>query len=65
MVLDYFSYKIGLLIWIWGLFSSLDIGTYIPPTCGSLCTFWGIRAPANEPKKAQSPAGGPDVWPKV
>jgi hypothetical protein len=65
MVLDYFSYKIGPIDLVKVLFSSLHIGTYIQPTCGPLCTFWGITVPPNGPKKAQRPAGGPDVWPKV
>jgi hypothetical protein len=35
-----------------GLFSSLDIGSYIPPTCGLLSTFLGpFRGSQNAPKQ--------------
>jgi hypothetical protein len=39
VVLDYFSYKNGPDDLVRGLFSSLDIETYIPPTCGPLSSF--------------------------
>jgi hypothetical protein len=58
IVSDYFSYKIGPIDLVKGLFSSLDIGTYILPTRGPLCTFWGIREPPNGPKKVHK---GPQV----
>jgi hypothetical protein len=37
----YFSYKNGPNNLVWGLFSSLDVRTYILPTCRPLCTFLG------------------------
>jgi hypothetical protein len=46
LVLYYFSYKNGPMDLVRGLFSSLDIGTYILPTCGPLCNFLGpLRGP--------------------
>jgi hypothetical protein len=48
VVLDYFSYTNDL---VRVLFSSLDIGTYIPPTCGPLITFLGPLGGAQMPKK--------------
>jgi hypothetical protein len=39
VVLDYFSYKNGPTVSVRGLFLSLDIGTYIPPTCWPLSTL--------------------------
>jgi hypothetical protein len=45
----YLSYKIGPTDLVRGLLSSIGIGTYISPTCGSLCTFWGT--PKMDPKK--------------
>jgi hypothetical protein len=41
VVSDYFSYKNGPIDLVRGLFSSLDIGTYFPPTYGPLSTFEG------------------------
>jgi hypothetical protein len=41
VVSDYFFYKNGPIDLVRGLFSNLDIGTYIPFTCGPLCTFLG------------------------
>jgi hypothetical protein len=35
-----------------GLFLSLDIGTYIPPTCEPLCTFLGLFAGAEIPQES-------------
>jgi hypothetical protein len=40
VVLDHFSYKNGPIDLVRDLMSSLDTGTYIPPTSGSVCTFW-------------------------
>jgi hypothetical protein len=40
-VLDYFFYKNGSNDLVRGLFSSLDIGTYILSICGPLYTFLG------------------------
>jgi hypothetical protein len=55
VVSDYFSYKNGPIDLVRGLFSSLDIGTYIPPTCGPVCTFLGpfggAQIPPNRIKK--------------
>jgi hypothetical protein len=51
LVSDYLSYKIGLIDLVMVSLSSLDIGTYIPPTCGPLCMFLGIREPPNRPTK--------------
>jgi hypothetical protein len=49
---DYFSYKNGPVDLDRGLFSSLDIGTYIPPTCGPLCTFLGPIGGAQMPQNS-------------
>jgi hypothetical protein len=46
----YFSYKNGPKDLVRGLFSSLDVGTYIPPTCKSLCTFLGPFGGAQMPQ---------------
>jgi hypothetical protein len=55
VVLDYFSYMNGPIDLVRGLFSSLDIGTYIPPTFGSVCTYFGpfggAQMPPNRIKK--------------
>jgi hypothetical protein len=54
VVLDYFSYKNGPHDLVWGLFSSIDIGTYIPTICGLssifLCPFRGAQRPHNSMK---------------
>jgi hypothetical protein len=49
VVLDYFSYKKDS---VRGLFSSLDIGKYILPTCGPLVTFLDLFGGA--PKEHKS-----------
>jgi hypothetical protein len=41
VVPDHFFYKNGLIYLVRGLFSSLNIGTYILPTCGLLSTVLG------------------------
>jgi hypothetical protein len=41
VVPDYFPYKNGPIDSVRGLFSSLDIGTYILLSCGSMSTFLG------------------------
>jgi hypothetical protein len=41
VVLEYFTYNNGPNDLERGVFLSLDIGTYIPPTCGPLCTILG------------------------
>jgi hypothetical protein len=46
---DYFFLKEGLNDMVRGLFSSLNIGTYILPTCGPLCTFLGQFGGAKMP----------------
>jgi hypothetical protein len=51
VVSDYFSYKNGPIDLVRGLFSSLDNGTYIPPTCGPVCTFLGTFVGAQFPKQ--------------
>ena len=55
VVLYYFSYKNGPNDLVRGLFSSWDIGTYIPPPCGPLSTFLslfvGAQMPQNSKKK--------------
>jgi hypothetical protein len=52
--LDYFSYKNGPNDLVRGLFSSLDVGTYILPICRPLGTFliplWGAQMPQNSMK---------------
>jgi hypothetical protein len=40
VVSDYFSYRNGPIDLIRGVFSSLDIGTYISPTCRPCVPFW-------------------------
>jgi hypothetical protein len=49
VVLDYFSYKNGTIDLVWGLFSSLDIGTNNLPNCRPLGTilvpFGGAKMP--------------------
>jgi hypothetical protein len=45
----YFSYKNRPNDLVRGLFSSLDVETYILPTCGSLCTFLGLFGGAQIP----------------
>jgi hypothetical protein len=55
VVLDHFSYKNGLIDLVRSPFSNLDTGTYIWPTCGSVCTFLGpfggAQMPQNRIKK--------------
>jgi hypothetical protein len=55
VVPDYFLYKNGHIYLVRGLFSSLNIGTYISPTCGLLRTFLGpfegAQMPQNSTKK--------------
>jgi hypothetical protein len=53
VVLNYFSYKNGLNDLVRGLFSSLDIGTYILSTFGPLCTFLGPFEGAQMPQKSK------------
>jgi hypothetical protein len=49
---DHFFLKNELIHMVRGLFSSLNIGTYILPTCGPLCTFFGsIWGYPNAPKQ--------------
>ena len=50
VVSDYFSYKNGPIDLFRGLFLSLDIGTYIPPTCRPLSTFLGPIGGAQMPQ---------------
>jgi hypothetical protein len=52
VVLDYFPYKNGPIDSVRGLFSSLDIETYILPTCGSMSTFLGPFRGARMPQIA-------------
>jgi hypothetical protein len=52
VVSDYFSYKNGPIDLVWGLFSNLDIGTYIPFTFGPLCTFLGPIGGAQMPQNS-------------
>jgi hypothetical protein len=49
VVLDY---KNGLNDWVKVLFLGLDIGTYILPTCGPLCTFLGPFGGAQMPQES-------------
>ena len=51
-VSDYFSYKNWRIDLVRGLFSSLDVGTYIPLTCGRLCNFLGLFGELKFPKAA-------------
>jgi hypothetical protein len=50
VVSDYFSYKNGPIDLVMGLLLSLDIVTYIPPTCGPLSTFLGPIGDAQMPQ---------------
>jgi hypothetical protein len=50
VVLDHFFCKKGPIDLVRGLFSSLDIGTYIPLTCESVWTFWGPFGGAQIPQ---------------
>ena len=52
----YFSYKNGPNDLVRGLFSCLDVGTYILPTCGPLHTFLGPFG------GAQMPQGGIEIF---
>jgi hypothetical protein len=52
VVTNYFCYQNGPIDLVRGLFSSLDIGTYIPPTYGPLCTFLGPIGGAQMPKNS-------------
>jgi hypothetical protein len=52
-VLDHFSYKNGHIDLVRGPFSSSDTGTYISPTCGSVCTFSVHLGAPKCPKTAQ------------
>jgi hypothetical protein len=52
IVLHYFSYKNGPNDLVRSLFSSLDIGTYIPPTCGPLCTILSPFVAAQMPQNS-------------
>jgi hypothetical protein len=45
-----FSYKNWPNDLVRGLFSSLDVSTYIPPTCGPLCTFLGLLGGGQMPQ---------------
>jgi hypothetical protein len=62
VVLDNFSHTKGLIDFVRGLFSSLDIGTYIPLTCGPFCTFLGpfggAKMPQSSIEKAFSDCSG-------
>jgi hypothetical protein len=51
VVLDHFSYKNRPIDLVSGLFSSKDIGQYIPSTCGPLCTFLDPFGGAQMPEK--------------
>jgi hypothetical protein len=55
VALDNFFLKNGLIDMVRGLFSSLNIETYILPTCGPLCNFlspFGVaQIPQNSIKK--------------
>jgi hypothetical protein len=48
---DHFFLEDWLNDMVRGLFSSLNIGTYILPTCGPLCTFLGQFGGAQMPQK--------------
>jgi hypothetical protein len=50
VVLYYFSYKNGPNDLVRGLFSSLNVRTYIPATCGLLSTFLGPFVGAQMPQ---------------
>jgi hypothetical protein len=51
-VFYYFSYKNGPNDFVRGLFSSLDIGTYILLTSEPLCTFFGPVGGAQMPQNS-------------
>jgi hypothetical protein len=53
VALDDFFLKNGLIDMVKGLFSSLNIGTYILPPCGPLSTFLGPFGDARMPPKQQ------------
>jgi hypothetical protein len=53
VVPDHFPYKNGPIDLVRSLFSSQDIGTYIPPTCGPLSTFLVHLGVPKGPKTAQ------------
>jgi hypothetical protein len=53
VVPDYFLYNNVPIYLARGLFSSLNIRTYIPPTCGLSSTFLGSFEGAQMPKTAQ------------
>jgi hypothetical protein len=55
VVLDYFSFKNGLNDLVSGLFSCLDIGTYIPLTSEPKSTFLGPFGGAQMPQMPQMP----------
>jgi hypothetical protein len=52
VVLDYFSYKNGPNNLVRGLFSNLNIGTFIPPTYGPLSTIFGPFGAALMPQNS-------------
>jgi hypothetical protein len=52
VVSDYFSYKNGPIDFVRSLFLNLDIGIYIPPTCGPLSTFLGPIGGAQMPQNS-------------
>jgi hypothetical protein len=52
VVPDHFLYKKGPIHSVRGLFSSLRIGTYIPPTCRPLSTFLGPFGCAQMPQNS-------------
>jgi hypothetical protein len=54
-VFNHFSYQNGPIDFVRGPFSGLDTETYIPPTCGSVCSFLGPFGHAQCPKTAQKP----------
>jgi hypothetical protein len=56
VVYSYFSYKNGPNDLVRGLFSCLDVGTYILPPCGPLHTFLGPFG------GAQMPQGGIEIF---
>jgi hypothetical protein len=52
VVLDHFFYKNGPIYSVRGLFLSLNIRTYIPPTFGLLGTFLGAFGGAQMPQNS-------------
>jgi hypothetical protein len=66
VVLDYFSYNNEPIDSVRGLFTSLDIGTYMSSTCGPLGTlfgpFGGAQMPLKSIKKIFSGFHGQDIW---